>query len=164
MKITKKKVTREKFILSINAANISIQQHPRTKLAYYCGEFLEINEELIKSNAKEQRKLTEHLNLELRKVRIDNAVEKDGVVILNDEKNYSYGRSGEEAVLKKQDEINEKIEKILEPFLKKDTIVQCIVNELTLPDKLDNKMERQMNGFVFQNKNEFYEEKDFMKE
>lgn len=160
MQTSQRKVTLKQFISAKNVANEVMKNlYPRTRLAHHCEEFLSMNEKTIEKIEKEQRKLTEPLSRELRQTRIDNAVEKDGVVVYTSDKSYAFNRAGEAAVLKKQDEITEKLQEIQEPFLAREIDkVNCICSPLELPKDISYDVEKALNGFVFKNKSEFSKE------
>lgn len=161
MKITTKKVTRETFITALNIASKCMNDlHPRTRLANNCKEFMDENKLISKKHNKESKKLTSELERELRNCRIDNALEKDGKLLMDEKGNYQYGKAGEKLVLDKQLEVNEKIEEIADQFLLEEIEIKCIVSTLVVPDTLKQENFNALNGFVFQNKNEFEEEKE----
>jgi hypothetical protein len=157
MKTSVKRVKREMAVLAINEATTYFKLNPRTKLGYFCNQFVDLNKAFSKKHNKDQKKLTSQLTLELNKFRVLNALEKDGKLVLTDKNDYSYDRNGEIAVLEKQNEISEKTEEILEPFFDQEVEIVCIVDPFKLPDGIDAMTEKNLNGFVFQNKNEFEE-------
>ena len=167
MEVSQKKVTREALVNALNAAAlISSKKHPRTKLAYYCDQFTELNKELSKDHNKKSRKIVAPLELELNSYRVDKASEKDSIIMTEnivDSKDkihtkYKYSKENEKLVLKKESEITDKINDLVDQFMMEEVEVKVIVSELKLPDDIDPVLERELNGFVFQNKNAFEEE------
>lgn len=160
MKTVKKQVRREDFILAITTADEAVTKSFKdTKLGWYCSKFVEFNERLLKKHNKELTKLTRSLKQELSTCRITHAVEKDGKLLFDEKGNYCYDKSGEEAVLKKEDEINEKINELVDVFLEESVEVICITSEFaTLPKELSFLQFRALNKFAFNNKSEHEEE------
>jgi len=111
MKISTKKVTREKFLNAISNASACIEKlHPKTKLAYRCKQFIELNKDVVKKNNKAVKLITADLNRELADFMVDNALEKDGKLWLDEKGNYQYSKSGDKLIKNKQQEVSEKIE------------------------------------------------------
>ncbi|MCE3278040.1 MAG: hypothetical protein K0S44_231 [Bacteroidetes bacterium] len=157
MKVSKKRVSRDEFITALNAASGYFSMNPKTKLGFFCSQFIDFNKNLSKQVNKAQNKITAELKLEMSTFRVQHALEKDGQLVLNAKGEYTYNRDGEVEIIKKQEEIKEKLEEILEPFLNEEVEVKCIVSPFDLPKDIDPFMVKALNGFAFQNKNEFEE-------
>lgn len=169
MNTSVKKVTRLKFVDALATAQAVFKtKHPRTKLAYYCEQFVELNKDVSKSHNKEAKAITGPLELELNSYRIDKAAEKDSVLLMDnipDGKGgvvtkYKFSKENEKLVYKKEEEIRGKIEAKVDEFLAQEIEVKCIVDEMKLPDNIEYDVEKSLNGFVFQNKNEFEKESE----
>lgn len=165
MKTSVKKVTREEFLTAINFASQCIEKlHPKTKLAYCCGRFLELNKLVSKKNNKDSKLLTADLNRELSDFMVDHALEKDGKLWLDEKGNYQYSKSGDKLVKNKQQEVSDKIEQIIDPFLQEKLEVSCIISEVVLPDNIKQSTIDALNGFVFKYVSEFHEEIETIEE
>lgn len=159
MKTSTKKVTREAFLSAVNIASACIEKlHPKTKLAYFCNQFIELNKLITKKHNKESKLLTADLNRELSDFMVDNALEKDGKLWLDEKGNYQFSKSGDKLVKNKQEEVSQKIENLVDPFLQEELEVKCIVSEMSLPDNIKQSTIDALNGFVFKYKSEFHEE------
>lgn len=159
-----KKVTREKFIMAVNMADeVAKKLHPRTRLAHYCEQFLEDNDKLSKEHVRKQNEITRKLNKEINDCKVDNAVEKDNVLLRESDKPnspYKYDKAGALAVLKKTDEVTAKMEKVIDDFMMEEIEVVCRAKPMELPDKIAYETEKALRGFVFQNPNEFEKEEE----
>lgn len=159
MKTSKTTQSRDTFVSAITTAKNIISQFPKTKLAWYCEKFIEFNKKAKAQHDKLIAKKTKDLNMELSTVCVDNAAEKDGVILYNKDGGYQYGRAGEKIVIAKREEITEKINEIVDELLKETVEVVVITSELnSLPDGLSPFQFSVLNNSVFKNKNEFEEE------
>lgn len=166
MKTSKRKVTRLEFSNSLSVASLVINtHHPRTKLAYYCQQYMDINKALSKEHNKLSKRITKKLENELANFRVDNAVEKDGIMLTENVPDgkgnirimYKFNKKGERAVKEKEADISEKIEDAVDNFLAEEIEVKCIISELKLPENIKPDIEHMLNGFVFKHKNEHEE-------
>lgn len=164
MKTEIKKITREKFVMAISGINEVLTKYPNTKLSHWCLRFIELNEKVSKENDKKQRKLTRDLANELRDFKRMNALEKDGVAVFK--KNVAGQETNEPepkdaaaavAIFKKQDEISDRIEDVLSPFLEEEIEVRCFVSETELPKDYNMMYHLSLNGIVYTNKMEIEE-------
>lgn len=152
--------SREAFFETVSLAQTLLNGKAKnTKFGWYCEQYLELNDNALKAHNKGADKLTKHLQLELKKFRIENALEKDGRLILDEKQNYCYDKKGELAVMEKQIEISEQIANSVEKYFKESVEVVCITSEFKpLPEFLMFGDIKTLNGFVFTNKSEFSEE------
>lgn len=160
MKTALKKVTVEEFFAARATAQAVInEKHPRTRLAYWCGEFISMNKHLFKSLQKEQKALTMELNKEIERTMVMNALcdKETKALISTKEQAYFFDNKGEMAVKEKQWEIAKEMEPILEEFLAKECEVKCIDGKIEIAEKIDFATFDALQGYAFNNPSEFHE-------
>lgn len=159
MTIAGRKTTREDFARAVLCAQSVVSKlHPRSKFAHWCEKFLDANKKAIEEHEKKHKKAVSKFQTELKDFMIDHAVEKDGAILFDEKGNYRFNKTSEKEVLKKTDEINEKIQAVEAELLQEEIIVKTVKDSFKLPDNVDYHVEKFLNGFAFKNKNEFEEE------
>jgi hypothetical protein len=165
MQVSTKKITRLQFVDALNTASLVINKlHPNTRLAFYCEKFLELNKKENKAHTKKYKELTADLTLTLDCFRAQHAVEKDGKLLRDKDGQYEFNREGEQAVLKKQIEIQDKIEVVVDELLEEEVLIKCCITEVQLPDGITWDTKSKLNGFAFKNVNEFEESVEVLSE
>lgn len=153
MKVSTRKITREDFVKAINKATEVINElHPDTRLAFNCEKFIDLNKKVMKDHQKKLKEKTQELQLDLDCYKASKCVEKDGKLQKDKEGHYEYSAAGEQAVLKKQIEIQNKISEIAEEFLAEEVLVKCIIDEVKLPEKIAFDTTSSLNTFAYKNK------------
>lgn len=155
-----KEVKRQDFLNALSAADRICKAHPRTKLAWYCEQFLDLNKKISKKHNKDVKDVPAVFNRELMKFTIESAIEKEGE-IQKDDKGYKLSKANEIAVMNKQEEISKKIEEAIDEFMENTIEVKCILGQFDIkfiPKDLPYDLEKFINGYVFHNKSEFFEE------
>lgn len=152
MKTNTKTTTRAKLMMAVSMANaVNTKLHPRTKVAFYCETFMELNDKVIKDHNKRVKNATKHLETELKQFKIDNATEKDGGVVYDEKGNFIFSKEKTKLVDAKAEEINEKIEEILEEVMAEEIEVKYITDPCGLPDNFNVSSEKALQGFAFCN-------------
>lgn len=156
MKTSQKKITREEFLDILGETQqIVDKKHPRSKIASYGNEFLKLNKKNIKAHQKVIDAISKPLQLELRLLRAKTATEKDGVLLLTDKNEYRFSSSGEQTIINRQEEINDKITEKVDAILDDEVEVICILDECPLPKDFSVKSFEILNEFVFKNEFKF---------
>lgn len=152
MKTNIKTTSRAKLMMAISMANaVNTKLHPRTKVAFYCETFIDLNDKLVKNHNKRVKEATKSLETELKQFKIDNANEKDGGIVYDEKGNFVFSKEKTKLVEAKVEELNEKIEEILEDVMAEEVEVKYITDPCALPDNFSVASEKALQGFAFCN-------------
>lgn len=168
MKYQKSTIKNSAFFNALNSAKkIGYGEFKETKLGYWCRQFLTLNKDTIRLYNKNQKLSLGDLPSQLENIKIDNAIEKDGIVLRSDipgpngtmEVKYEFSKEG----LKKVEEdgrlIIDQISSRTEEFMSKDICVNTFVSEdFNLPKNIHIEDYDNLNGIIFNHKSEFFED------
>jgi len=158
MKVNTKETTRKRFIAAVSMAKaVKEKLHPKTRLAHWCEQFIEVNESEIEKHNKKAKDATSALERELKRFKINHALEIDGAVQYTSEGHFKFSKENTIKVEEKAEEINEKIEEKVSKLLEEKVKVKYFTDKLELSDKIEPFVISALQGFVFCNEHEFKE-------